>query len=80
MHDREELNTSTGLEFATRKNMEPYNRLFYALNFNTCSKIPNIGYFQWQQNGKATHFPLYVCYNENCLTEKDLVIESNMAS
>ena len=76
--DREELNILTWLEFDTRKNMEPYNYLFYDLNCTTCSKLQKTSYFQWRQNGKATHFPL--CQKENCLAERDLVIKSNMAS
>ena len=49
MHDREELNISTRFEFDKRKNMEPYNCLFYALNFIASSNLPNNSCFQWHK-------------------------------
>ena len=52
--------------------MEPYNYLFYRLNFITCSRHLLCSTGSMAQNSQ--------CYNEHCLAEKGIFIKSNMAS
>ena len=76
MHDREELNTSTGLEFATRKNMEPYNRLFYALNLTLAPKFQTLVIFNGSKMVRPRIFHCTCATTKIVLQKKNLLLKA----